>query len=312
VRRAAEQHGFSLVELLVAMALAVIVFAAAATLLVSYLKDSGYAQRRTESQAAARTAIDRISRELRTAVAPSNGSAVIEYETSYDLVFREVSTTSSVHQKFVRFCVDNNETLWRQTKDLQTTSDSTPDTSSCPSGAWTAESALLGGCQSNSAHCARVVNRLDSDPLFSFGPTGWSSTAGIRQVDVSLHVNENLAGAQPGPSELTSGIYLRNNLEDPVVPSTGLASVSGSGNNQRYVTLDGSGAYDPNGQALSYQWYEGTSCPSPAASDELSSGANDQEPPEQGPYSSGQTLTYVLVVTDTAGLTGCGSISVTT
>jgi type II secretory pathway pseudopilin PulG len=305
------QQGFSLVELLVAIVLAIVVFAASVTVLVSFVKDSGSAQRRTETQAAARTAIDRISRELRTAVAPAAGSALVEYETGYDLVFREVSTTSAVHQRFVRFCLDSNETLWRQTQDLQASSDSTPSTSACPSGAWATRSAILGGCPSTRVHCVRVTNELStpSRALFTFGPSGWSTTSDIRLVEVSLYADEN-PGGQPGATALTSGIYLRNNLEQPVVPATGLATVTGTGNNQRYVILDGSGAYDPNGQALSYQWYSGGSCQSPSGA--LTSGATSQQPPQQGPFSSGQTLTYVLVVTDTAGLTGCNLQQVTT
>jgi prepilin-type N-terminal cleavage/methylation domain-containing protein len=307
MRPAADQQGCSLIEVLVAMVLTAIVFAAAVAIFDSFLKDSGNDARRTETQAAVRTAIDRISRELRTAVAPAAGSALIEYETNYDLVFREVSATSPVHQMRVRYCLDGNETLWRQTKDLQTTSDAIPSTSACPASAWATRSAVLGGCTAGSVHCVRVTNELSSSsrPLFTFGPTGWTSLSDIKLVEVTLYADEN-PGGQPGPTELTSGIYLRNDLEQPSVPGTGLATVIG-----KYVSLNGSGAYDPNGQALSYQWYLGGSCPSPPASDQLSSGGTSQEPGQQGPFSSGTQLTYTLVVTDTAGLTGCNQQTVT-
>ena len=307
MRRAGDQRGFSLVELLVAMALTVLVFAAAVLIFDSFLKASGTDQRRTETQAAVRTAIDRISRELRAAVAPAVGSALVEYETGYDLVFREVSTTSPVHQMRIRYCLDGDETLWRQTQDLQTISDAIPSTAACPITVWATRSAVLGGSAAGSFHCVRVTNELSNPAraVFAFGPTGWVSTSDIKLVQVTLDADEN-PGGQPGPAELTSGIYLRNELERPSVPSTGLATAIG-----KYVTLNGSGADDPNGQALTYQWYEGGSCPSPPSSDALSTDGTSQEPGEQGPFTSGAQLTYVLVVTDTAGLTGCNDQTVT-
>ena len=62
-------------------------------------------------------------------------------------------------------------------------------------------------------------------------------------------------GHLPGPSpQLTSGVFLRNANANPVIPDFNVTS-TGTGGSTRNITLDGTQAYDPNGQTLVFQWY---------------------------------------------------------
>src|SRR5579875_2148396 len=72
------------------------------------------------------------------------------------------------------------------------------------------------------------------------------------------------------------------------------------------INLDGSLSSDPNGQVLSYQWYQGSSCSSPSVP--LTGGTTQQF--NAGDVTNG-TYTYSLLVTNTGGLTNCSSQTVT-
>ena len=296
--RPAEQDGFTLVELLVSMAIALVVFGAAVTLLGVTLRDSRSLQLRNEAQDSARNIVDRISRELRSSVAASTGSALIEQSNPYDLVFREAAPTSP-YQTRVRYCLDANSTLWRQTKAMQSSTDPLPDTSSCPSSAWDTQTVELGSCQAPPAPCARVTNEVGGDnrPLFTYGP----DPSQIRLVEVSVYVDENQSSdSEPPATHLTTGIYLRNSL---AAPQANFTLSPNPVTNATPIQLNASSSTDPNGQVLSYQWYTGGSCATPSSP--LAVGGTSQEPPPQGPFPSGTTMTYLLVVTDTAGLSSC-------
>lgn len=152
-----------------------------------------------------------------------------------------------------------------------------------------------------------VTNEIGGDTrsLFTFGPSGWASTYDINAVQVHLYVDKN-PGHQPGPTELTSGIYLRNELAPPTARFTAVPTPNQQGAD---VMLNGSPSSDPNGQVLSYQWYEGVSCPTPPASAPSSgaiSGATSQVY-DAGQFPAPSKPTFALAVTNTGGLTNCTS-----
>jgi prepilin-type N-terminal cleavage/methylation domain-containing protein len=307
-----DQRGFTLVELLVAMMISTIVMGAAVAILAIILNDNRYDNLRTEAQANAQTMVDRLSRELRSGSAPSGGSAgLLAKATSYDISFETVNAMpgsappgNPANQIWVRYCLDGNDTLWRQSTTASSTTSTLPDTSACPStsSAWVPAASSPCCVELND-----VTNEIGGDttrPLFTFGPSGWSSLSQINSVQVDLYVDKN-PGHRPGPIELISGIYLRNELAPPTANFVALPTTNQQGAD---VQLNGSPSSDPNGQVLSYQWYEGVSCPTPPSSAPSSgaiSGATTQVY-DAGQFPAGSQL-FALAVTNTGGLTNCNS-----
>lgn len=310
-----DQRGYTLVEVLVAMVMSMIVLGATLTILTSLLNDSRYATLRDGGQSDAQTMVDRLSRELRSASAPSVGSAgLLAKTTSYDIEFETVNGTPGsapagnlTNQIWVRYCLDGSDTLWRQSTSpaYASTTSAVPDTSACPS---TSTAWVTAASQPCCVELSDVTNEIGGDttrPLFTFGPSGWTSSAQINSVQLNLYVDKN-PGHQPGATELTSGIYLRNELASPTATFTALTTANQQGAD---VQLNGSLSSDPNGQVLSYQWYEGVSCPTPASSAPSSgaiSGATSQQY-DAGQFPAGTSQRFALAVTNSGGLTDCSS-----
>lgn len=316
--RAGDEHGFTLVELLTAMALALIVMGVVVGILTVFLNDTRYDQLRDSAQDDARMLVDRMTRELRSAAAQNTGSyGLLERANPYDIEFETVNPgtvyggSNAYNQYRIRYCLDSNQTVWRQTQTWTGSTPPTPPTSTAcpdPSNQWAQKS----GGQPCCVELQDVTNEIGGDttrPLFSYGPPGYSSLQEIQEVQVNVVTDLN-PGHLPGPSpQLTSGIFLRNENSPPTANFTPTKSSAGSGTWD--VTLDGTASSDPNGQTLSYQWYANsgsTGCvdTTTGPSSGLLSTATT-ETSTAGPYSAGTTETFSLVVTDTQGLTNCTS-----
>ena len=59
-------------------------------------------------------------------------------------------------------------------------------------------------------------------------------------------------GSEPAQGVLRSQVFLRNQNEAPV------ASLTATASGLLRVLLNGSASFDPEGQELTYKWYEGT------------------------------------------------------
>jgi Tfp pilus assembly protein PilV len=312
-----DQQGMSLVELLVAMLISLLVMGILVGILTVVLNDNRYANFRSDAQADAQALIDRMSRDLRSAASTSAGaSGLLEKAAPYDIVFETVNANGGsapsgdpADQIRVRYCLDSNNTLWRQTQTLQTPTDTIPDTGNCPN----TTRAGGAGWDTTFAELSDVTNEIGGDttrPLFQYGPTGaapsspYTSTSLIKSVEIHLIVDRN-PGHLPGPTDLTSGVYLRNELGPPTAQFSVTKTPETNGTD---INLNGSTSTDPNGQTLSYQWYQNVTCPSSGApSSGAISGATSQQW-DLGTYSTSQTI--ALVVTNTGGLTSCQSTTV--
>ncbi len=317
MRHVRDQGGFTLIEMLVAMVISLIVMGAAIAILTVILNDSRYDNFRTSAQADAQTMVDRLSRELRSASAPSAGSpGLLATATSYDIAFQTVNPApgsapsgNPSNQIWVRYCLDGSDTLWRQSTTPSSTTSTLPDTSACPS---TSSAWVTAGSRPCCVELNDVTNEIGGDttrPLFTFGPAGWSGLSQIKSIQVNLYIDKN-PGHRPGATNLVSGIYLRNELAPPTASFVVAPTTNQQGAD---VQLNGSLSSDPNGQVLSYQWYRGVSCPNPPSSAPTSgavSGATTQVY-DAGQFAANTQQIFTLAVTNTGGLTSCSSQTVT-
>jgi prepilin-type N-terminal cleavage/methylation domain-containing protein len=257
--RAAEEHGFTLVELLVAMVLSVIVFGATLTALEVFTSNNRFDLLRNETQDNARNAIDRLARELRNVAAPKGEvelPGALEKAEEYAMVFQTIDaeappkgSLNATNAMRVRYCLNDssptNEVLWRQVRRwTEAKAPPIPAGTACPD-------LTASAYDSSSRLVEHVTNRNGGQnrPLFVYGPAGWSEIAQIITVAPSLYLDLN-PGARPGETQLTSTISLRNANRQPTAAFTA-TEVNG------HIVLNASESRDPDGLALSYKWSEG-------------------------------------------------------
>jgi hypothetical protein len=290
-----------LIELVVATALAVVVFGATLTVLDVFQKDNSFEQQLHETQDNARNAIDRVARELRNVAAPSTTEAgALEQAEPYSLTFQTIESSrlpvgeNLTNATRVRYCLDDsnptNEILWRQVKHWETkTAPKVPSAASCPD--------LTASDWDTSAQLVQhVSNRIGGQDraLFAYGPAPATLVSQIISVEPSLFLNLH-PGGRPGETQLTTAIYLRNQNRAPVASFTAIQLGT-----ERHVLLNASESADPNGLALTYKWWDGASA--------LPTTAQQYETP---PLEKGSTHTVKLEVTNPAGLSAATTQTVT-
>ena len=281
------EDGFSVMELLMAMTLLIVVLGATLLPFESFWKNERQTTLHNEAQDEARSATDRLARELRSGAAATQ---LVERADGADLVFQVAdprttpSGSNTANTKRVRYCVDQS-TPRRLVRQQQTWTTATPpampDTSACPHAAW-------GG----STVVARdVVN--GTTPVFEYDN---ATAANVTSIRTRLLI-DRAVGERPGAADLRTGISLRNKNSSPTATFTATAQ----GN--RFVRLDGTGSADPEGSAITYRW-----C--------LTSGCSDANKIGSGQifdYQAAATgdLTVYLVVLDSCGASAETSLTVT-
>jgi prepilin-type N-terminal cleavage/methylation domain-containing protein len=287
------ESGYTLIELLVAMAMAVVVFGATLTALDFFQNHNRVDILRNEAQDYARNAVDRLAREIRNVAAPKGAvelPGALEQAEEYSIVFQTIDPTAGKSENAsnamrVRYCLNDtepkNEILWRQverwTKAFAPALP--PANAPCPEALseehWESQSQLV----------RHLTNRDGGQkrPLFVYGPLGWSAVSQIVTVEPNLFLNVN-PGNHPGETQLNSAISLRNANRAPIATFT-VKEI-----NNKYAQLDASESVDPDGLALTYKWQEGTTLQSTTAQSwttgQLSEGLH----------------TFTLEVTDPGGL----------
>ena len=296
------QHGFTLVELLVAMALAMIVFGATLTAFDVFQTNNRSGLLRNETQDNARNAIDRLARELRNVAAPSPSYlGALELAEPNSLTFETIDSThvwggeNSANAIRVRYCLDDskpsNEILWRQVMSWTgKVAPPLPTAKTCEpehEPVWSSYTQLV----------QHVTNRIGGQNrhLYEYGPTGVSEVSKIVTVEPTLYLDvtpgtRQLCGATHEASctetQLTSGISLRNANRQPIVAFTAVER------GKHQIILNASESNDPGGLALTYKWWDNGTV--------LSTTAQTYETTE---FKSTPTMqTFKLEVTNPGGL----------
>jgi prepilin-type N-terminal cleavage/methylation domain-containing protein len=270
------QEGFSLIEMLVAMSMAVVIFGATLTVLEVFTRQAQGSTQRNDAQDRARLGVDLIVRQLRNISSPIASPKLVERAAPNDLVFQTVGpgpvgANASGAQR-VGYCVPqdtaavsaNNEVLYSQTQ--------TWTTAQPPASPWTADPSVSIACPGTSAAtlaqsvskgtivAPSVTNRYQmrtDRPAFSYNngaaPSDLSTILSV-QVDLFVNPTPQIPGAQ---TELRSAAYLRNQLQAPVASFSGTSTGSGG------VLLNGGASYSPDGEDLSYAW--ACTAPSPCS-----------------------------------------------
>jgi prepilin-type N-terminal cleavage/methylation domain-containing protein len=286
--------GFTLLEVLVSMTIAVVVFGATLSVLDVFQRDNRLDNLRNEAQDSARTTIDALSRELRNGAAPSTLTpGALEKAGKYSIVFQTIEPTTKALPEGdlnktnairVRYCLNNsqptNEIMWKQTLKWPTEkAPELPTVSTCPDPSTTDYETATQVAQ-------HIVNRNGrTTPLYTYLPFGWTSVTQITAVEPNIYIDVNPGQPHPGETQLTSSIDLRNENRPPV------ASFVAKEIGKHVVELNASQSTDPDGLALTYKWWED--------SEQLPSTSPETATKELVP---GSEHTFKLTVTNPSGL----------
>ena len=274
------QRGFTLIEVLLVMSLALILLGATLTSFTNYYRLQKRSQTLNDSAQIARNSMDVAARQLRNLANqdPSQQTTTIARAQPFDLVFQ----TSDPSRKWVRYCLDTTGAGGAPASPSRgRLYESETATAAAPTGG------MMGSCPGSGWVTSRVVadqltnrrNGIDRRVFaYSCGtgaPAGCPATAAdhtrIRTINAELWVDPN-PGRTPAELRVVSGIFLRNQNEQPVADFNSTAAGT------RTVILNASASTDPEGRTLAYDWFRGsgaiTLTPEEACAQEIKQKAN--------------------------------------
>ena len=255
--RRPSQAGFTLVEVLLAMTLMLIVFAATLAVFTTMERGSRSNQLLNEGQQQVRTATDALARRLRNLASPSDSSNPLDQQPleraqPQDLVFRTVrgdgAPTADNPQNIerYRYCLGTDQVLYEQRQTWTGATPAVPADTACPGAGWSSVRAAAA----NVVNGDRAVFAYQGSPtpgtyseLATVAPEDFPTAIALR---TTLFVDPETDRA-PAESSLTTRVFLRNQNRPP-------AATLGVSFQGRKVILNASGSADPEGNTLRYQW----------------------------------------------------------
>jgi prepilin-type N-terminal cleavage/methylation domain-containing protein len=286
-----DERGFTLIEMMLVTLLMTVIMGATLTAFDEFGHNARENERQNEAQDESRRALFRVARELRNLASPTAElPRSLELALPQDIIFQEVNNTRDVganeyNTRRIRYCLDPaNGHLIRQYQVNPGLTVPTP--TACAVGA-------SGNGWSPGVVMARdVVN--GTRPVWSFHPAPAATTgdalAVVTWIRTELFVDVNTSKL-PSETELATGVQLRNQNRRPVADFTGDSPRPGE------VVLNASTSSDPEGRALTYYWFLGTS-----AGDDEDALSESISYTCCSPLLTSGTHTFTLRVRDQAGL----------
>jgi prepilin-type N-terminal cleavage/methylation domain-containing protein len=283
-RVAGDERGFSLMELLVVMAISMVVLGGVLSIFETFLKQTRRMELRAAAQDTARTVTDDLVRTMRNQVG-QKGAANVQLDRAgpLDLIFvafdpaAPAGNTTGLRR--VRYCLDATvPAAGRLVRQVQTWSSAAmpaaPSDTACPGTGWTTTTQMATGV----TNLRNGLNR----PLWAYrSATDGAVTTNVG-IDASLWIAVDPAKAT-SEVNLATAVTLRNANRPPIAAFTVTRGTANS------LILNAAPSQDPEGQPLRYAWTVGGTTVSTAARFETTT------------ISSGTTVT--LTVTDTGDLT---------
>lgn len=252
-RRLADSSGVAITEMLVAMSLSLVVLGATLATFEIFDRVQHRNQATLESQDRTRAATDQLARQLRNLASPTpQQPQAVEVAAPYDLVFQTVddsalpSGANTANVRRVRYCLGpapagGKTALWSQSQTWTTaTPPAVPSTTTCPSGAWPGQRELVEGITNQAGGQDR--------PLFQFNSTSRPQISAI----ITQLWTQARTDAEPTEGLLRTQLFLRNQNQVPTADfdarATGLL----------HLLLNASASADPEGEELTYKWYDGS------------------------------------------------------
>ncbi len=240
-----ERGEMSLTGLLMSMTLSLVILGATLVAFQGSERINRETQIRLEAQDRARVAVEDVARRLRNLASPTGSSGqVVERATAYDLIFQSVdplgpnSGQNKSNVQRLRYCLDGSGRLWSMRQTWTTAAPPAPPATTLCDGS--------GGWSAPTVAAADVVNRAgDQPPVFTYDDPDPLRVASIH-ADLLIDVDPARA---PAATRLSSGVFLRNQNRRPVAAFVAVISAQG-------IVLNASSSYDPEGDQLSYEWYD--------------------------------------------------------
>lgn len=236
-RRAADQSGMTVIEVLITATLMVVVMGLVLTALESFGRSTTRGIERSEAVDAANLFVGQMARELRNATGWETGAATVSapviLATGTDLVVKRVEpkvspTAQNVFStSTVRYCFNQQTRVLHR----QVASGVATPAAACPDPSWSTPASVRG-----------VAN--GAAPVFAFDAP---ALADIKSISIDLRIDDDPTRA-PAAVRLRSGVALRNANRRPTAVLSAIPTPN------RHLQLNASGSSDPESQTLAYAW----------------------------------------------------------